>query len=122
MRNAVTAVFLAAPQIAASHDGAHTLDMLARVTATSVSGGTVRVALTLTGLGGPLVLTGFSVADAAVDPITPVYVDFAQDAAAVARVHFEGPVPSLFTLHMGFGPVGEGSVVVFPDPGDGTRP
>lgn len=94
--------------------------MLARVETASVSGDQVEVALTLTGLGGPLVLSGVAAEGATAAPFDPVYVNFAEDVPVLAVLDFEGAVPGVFTLILSFGPVGQGAVVVFPEPAPAT--
>ena len=106
-----------------AHDGAHTPEMLVRVDAAAVSGHRVDVALTLTGLGGPLVLTGVATEGAQAQALAPVTVTFAADAPVQAVLDFAGPVPGIFTLVLEFGPIGQGAVVVIPssDPDHGTH-
>ena len=107
---------LASPLPTAAHDGAHTPDMLAQVETATVSGDRVVVGLTLTGLGGPLVLTGIGAEGATTTSFAPVYVNFAEDVPVVAVLEFHDAVPGVFTLVLSFGPVGQGAVVVFPEP------
>lgn len=95
-----------------AHDGPHGPDMLAVVTATTQRGGVVSVSLVLTGLGGPLVLTGVSADGAQAARMDPVYVNFAQDVPVTTELQFFGPVPGIFTLELDFGPVGRRAVSV----------
>lgn len=98
--------------MAAAHDGPHSPDMMAAVISATQTGSRVSVSLVLTGLGGPLVLTGMSAPGARKVTMAPVYVNFAEDIPVTAVLEFSGPVPRFFTLDLDFGPVGRGSVSV----------
>ena len=117
MRAVALVLALVGPLPLSAHDGVHSPDVLATINAAFVSGDRVTVHLVLTGLGGPLVLTGFGAQGANAVPINPVCVDFAQDVPLEAALDFSGGVPGVFTLMLHFGPVGQGGVVVIPTAG-----
>ncbi|WP_299148864.1 hypothetical protein [uncultured Tateyamaria sp.] len=101
---------------AVAHDGPHVPDMLAEVSRAAATGQVVELSVTLTGLGGPLVLVGIA-AEGAISPaFDPIYVNFAEDVELHTRLRFDGPPPDIFTLMLDFGPVGQGAVVVIPGP------
>ena len=116
---AVAALFALSAQ---AHDGPHSPDMLATVMSATQDGNRIAVSLVLTGLGGPLVLTGMSTAGATVSDMAPVYVNFAQDVAVSNVLEFSGTPPGIFTLSLDFGPLGQGAVVVIPEPGVLPKP
>ena len=95
-----------------AHDGLHGPDMMARVVSAVPKANLVEVTLEITGLGGPLVLTGVK-APGARSPVTePIYINFAEDVRVTTALTFDAPPPPHFTLVLEFGPVGEGFVEV----------
>ena len=105
-----------------AHDGPHHPAMLADVVTAIQQGNVVAVTLVLTGLGGPLVLTGVSTPGATTASMEPTYVNFAEDVEVRTVLTFAAPPPGIFTLALEFGPVGQGAVSVMPVPGPLPKP
>ena len=107
------AVFLAlVPACAQAHEGEHGPDMLAVVNSVTVQGHTVTLSLTVTNLGGPLVLTGLEAAGAQPVTLDPVYINFAQDVVVQIDLDFSTTPPAIFTLDLSFGPLGQSTISV----------
>lgn len=110
----IACALLSAPDPLGAHDGPHGPDVLARVLSTELVDTQVAITLELTGLGGPIVLTGLSAPAATSAPMAPVYINFAQDVIVRIDLAFAGTVPSFFNLTLLFGPLGEVAVGVAP--------
>lgn len=109
----VLALVLACVSVPAdAHDGLHSPDMMARVVSAALQAHVVEVTFEITGLGGPLVLTGVSAKGALSTMTQPVYINFAEDVRVTTALTFDAPPPPHFTLVLEFGPVGEGFVEV----------
>ena len=98
-----------------AHDGPHGPDMLAEVISAQVVANTVLIDVHVINLGGPLVLTGITADGAAPIRLTPVHLNFAQEAAVSVTLQFSKAPPPNFTLVLDFGVVGHGAVTVVPD-------
>lgn len=105
----------AAAPPAAAHDGVHTPDVLVRVGHVNATDQQVNVRLTLTGLGGPLMLRDMFVlgASARFDP--PPEITFAADVIVDATLTFIKTVPARFMLGLDFGDAGVGQIAVMTD-------
>ncbi|GGX56280.1 hypothetical protein GCM10007385_26210 [Tateyamaria omphalii] len=90
--------------------------MMAQVERAVMVGLQVNIRLTLTGLGGPLVLQAMYVPGATVQFDAPVAVNFAEDVPTRATVTFATPPPASFILFLDFGVAGQGAVTVIPSP------
>ncbi|WP_420014083.1 hypothetical protein [Tateyamaria sp.] len=95
-----------------AHDGPHGPHMLAEVQSAIAQGAEVAVELTLTNLGGPLVLTGLSANGAGAVAFAPIYLDFAQDVVVSKVLTFGKTPPDHFVLNLRFGVVGDASIPV----------
>lgn len=105
---------LISPAPLGAHDGPHGPDVLTRVLSTEQINNQLAITIELTGLGGPIVLTRMSAPGATSPAITPVYVNFAEDALVSTYLTFANGVPSVFTLTLIFGPLGETDIEVSP--------
>ncbi|WP_299200861.1 hypothetical protein [uncultured Tateyamaria sp.] len=102
------------PLATEAHDGPHSPAMMARVERAVMAGPQVDIRLTLTGLGGPLVLQAIAVPGASVQFDGPVTVSFAQDVTVSATLTFATPPQGAITLLLDFGVAGQGAVTVIP--------
>lgn len=113
---AIVLIWLCVPgSPAAAHDGVHGPDILVRVEWASTADMQVNVRLTLTGLGGLLVLRGGQATGASVKIETPVHIAFAHDVVVDAALIFASAPPDMFTLTLDFGAAGVRAVMINPD-------
>lgn len=108
--------FCVFPLATKAHDGPHTPAMMAQVERAVMAGHQVEIVLTLTGLGGPLVLQAMAVPGAAAQFDAPVAVSFAEDVPVRATLTFAAPPPDAITLFLDFGVAGQAAVTVIPSP------
>ncbi|WP_299611925.1 hypothetical protein [uncultured Tateyamaria sp.] len=114
--SAFAVVWMCIPALPAmAHDGPHGPDILIEVERATVSDMQVDLRLTLTGLGGPLVLRGVHASGASGHLRTPVSISFAEDVGVDAVLSFASDPPEVFTLMLDFGTAGISEITVIPD-------
>ncbi|MEO0766202.1 MAG: hypothetical protein AAFY75_09290 [Pseudomonadota bacterium] len=97
-----------------AHEGHHGPDVLTRILSTERVNTRLAITIELTGLGGPIVLTGISAPGATIPRIQPVYINFAQDVLLSTHLTFSTAIPARFTLTLEFGPLGVTQIEVSP--------
>ena len=114
IRAMIAIALLVAPAPLVAHDGPHGPDVLTRIVTAAQTDNQLAITIELTGLGGPIVLTGVSAPGATSPDITPVYVNFAEDALLSTHLNFSSDIPAVFILTLTFGPLGETHIEVVP--------